>query len=867
MQRCIFYQGLDDRYLQKELCNLKSDKLSLKQFFDEAIIAEAKRKTFEDTSEKSNSLDPSSAISINKYEYKVPYDSSAKRGKFQRGRGGYGAGRGATVAPPNPAWRENGNSNSRGRGGRDNFNFRPKKVPTCWTCNEVGHTNRTCPQLKENSGNKQEDSNKQKFQTSAKKITISDNEATVQSVDLSGFKAEIVTLDNPVTNKFENKKISGYAFARAASNRNRYCLQQQGKVSASAASVAAKAATVVSATFSEQNSILATIETPAIVSTVTNKSDGVKEQPVIINISKFKSNKNIMAGVVFNDVAPALLEVDTAACHNIISVQLFQDICELLDTKPVLEKCEVIMRLADGTPSDNVKGCVNLSIKLADAPNRTATLPVFVVEGPNCLLGRPALEKLFPEFYSSLMSITQRSVDALGDYFADQGISADAAATVGHESSVAAATAAAVGHDTSSATVDTLNDDTPPPRRTLPPPPTGNITQEMGEQHCRTICDTYPEVFDGGSGLFKGAWANMYVKPGHEEALMNVGVRPPAKVVYGLKDEMEPALDEMYKTLKPIDGRELFVASQVVPVVTVKEGVRKMRLCINYKNTINEHLQDEPHVYSTCNEQLDKLRGEFRTCVDLSGAFKQVPVPPGFSQKVLAVVTSRGYAVPTMMPFGVKTAPGIWNSNMNKLIHGMDGKSPIPSTACIVDDVCLTGASPQEHFDNLHELVYRLYAAGLKVNLAKCSFYQDEVKFLGKIINKDGISLDSSTTSAITNMPTPTDKNTLRSFLGHMSYIGRHVPDLRTARSPLDKLLKEDVKFIWTDDQDKAFNKCKKLASNPATLAHFDPQLPLVLTTDASPVGLGACLAHRVTENGKTFLKPLSYASCALKTS
>ena len=50
-------------------------------------------------------------------------------------------------------------------------------------------------------------------------------------------------------------------------------------------------------------------------------------------------------------------------------------------------------------------------------------------------------------------------------------------------------------------------------------------------------------------------------------------------------------------------------------------------------------------------------------------------------------------------------------------------------------------------------------------------------------------------------------------------------------------------------------------------MAHYDPKLPLVLTTDASPVGLGACLSHRVTENGKTFLKPLSYASCSLKPS
>ncbi|CAL4128351.1 unnamed protein product [Meganyctiphanes norvegica] len=177
------------------------------------------------------------------------------------------------------------------------------------------------------------------------------------------------------------------------------------------------------------------------------------------------------------------------------------------------------------------------------------------------------------------------------------------------------------------------------------------------------------------------------------------------------------------------------------------------------------------------------------------------------------------------------------------------------------------GATPQEHFENLHELVYRLYVAGLKANINKCSLYHNEVKFLGKIVDKNGIRLDPTTTSAIINMPLPQCKDTLRSFLGHMSYIGRHVPDVRLARAPLDKLMKADVKFTWTAEQDSAFSKCKDLASNAATLAHFDSSLPLVLTTDASPVGLGACLSHRVKENGKFYLKPLSYASCSLKPS
>ena len=202
---------------------------------------------------------------------------------------------------------------------------------------------------------------------------------------------------------------------------------------------------------------------------------------------------------------------------------------------------------------------------------------------------------------------------------------------------------------------------------------------------------------------------------------------------------------------------------------------------------------------------------------------------------------------------------------MDKLLHGMNGKGPIPSTACIVDDICVTGSTPQEHFANLTELLSRLHSAGLKLNREKCKFYQPSVKFLGKIIDENGQRIDPEMISAIVNMPAPVDKQTLRSFLGHMSYIGKHVADVRLARAPLDELLKADAKFIWEEKHSKAFEQCKKTASNSATLAHFDINKPVVLTTDASPNGLGACLSHRVTKDGRSYLMPIAYASCSLK--
>jgi len=44
----------------------------------------------------------------------------------------------------------------------------------------------------------------------------------------------------------------------------------------------------------------------------------------------------------------------------------------------------------------------------------------------------------------------------------------------------------------------------------------------------------------------------------------------------------------------------------------------------------------------------------------------------------------------------------------------------------------------------------------------------------------------------------------------------------------------------------------------------YNPNLPILVSTDASPVGLGAVLSHQITVNGELVERPVAYASCAL---
>ncbi|CAL4102612.1 unnamed protein product, partial [Meganyctiphanes norvegica] len=57
-----------------------------------------------------------------------------------------------------------------------------------------------------------------------------------------------------------------------------------------------------------------------------------------------------------------------------------------------------------------------------------------------------------------------------------------------------------------------------------------------------------------------------------------------------------------------------------------------------------------------------------------------------------------------------------------------------------------------------------------------------------------------------------------------------------------------------------------KLAGNMATLGNFDETKEVVLTTDASPMGLGAFFSHKIVEGDKSFLQPVAYASRSFTT-
>ena len=108
---------------------------------------------------------------------------------------------------------------------------------------------------------------------------------------------------------------------------------------------------------------------------------------------------------------------------------------------------------------------------------------------------------------------------------------------------------------------------------------------------------------------------------------------------------------------------------------------------------------------------------------------------------------------------------------------------------CLVDDVLVFGSNREEHDTRLVAVLQQLRKAGATLNQEKCVFYMTSVKFLGHVIDQDGIHADPERTSAISNMEQPHSVMDLWRFMGLVNQLGKFSPRIAEISWPLRGLL------------------------------------------------------------------------------
>ncbi|XP_062700183.1 uncharacterized protein K02A2.6-like [Aedes albopictus] len=357
----------------------------------------------------------------------------------------------------------------------------------------------------------------------------------------------------------------------------------------------------------------------------------------------------------------------------------------------------------------------------------------------------------------------------------------------------------------------------------------------------------YPKLFSNTLGLCNKAKIKLALK----ESCRPI-YRPRRPVSYAMLPTVDQELDrlERLNIISPVDYSEW-----AAPIVVVRKANGSIRICGDYSTGLNERLQPHQYPLPLPQDIYSKLAGctVFST-IDLSDAFLQMEVDES-SRSMLTINTHRGLYQYNRLPPGVKAAPGAFQQMIDTMLAGL------PGTSGYLDDVIVGGKNAEEHQRNLHAVLQRIQEYGFTIRPEKCSFAKHQLGYLGLLLDRHGIRPDPVKIAAIKNMPPPKDISGVRSFLGAINYYGKFVPNMRTLRYPLDELLKCSSSFNWTPECQQAFDKFKEILSSDLLLTHYDPKQEIIVSADASSVGVGATISHKFPD-GK--VKVIQHASRAL---
>ena len=197
---------------------------------------------------------------------------------------------------------------------------------------------------------------------------------------------------------------------------------------------------------------------------------------------------------------------------------------------------------------------------------------------------------------------------------------------------------------------------------------------------------------------------------------------------------VEHELDRLVsdRILEPVQFADW--ASPIVPVL--KADGHSVRICGDFK-LLNQACKLDKYPLPKIEDLFVRVAGgKAFTKLDLSQAYQQVSLAEE-SRKYVVINTHRGLFRYNRMPFGVSSAPGVFQRVMENLLKD------IPKVVVYLDDILITGETESEDLATLEEVLQRLAGAGLHLKREKCTFLVPSVTYLGFRIDSQGLRRSS----------------------------------------------------------------------------------------------------------------------------
>ena len=322
----------------------------------------------------------------------------------------------------------------------------------------------------------------------------------------------------------------------------------------------------------------------------------------------------------------------------------------------------------------------------------------------------------------------------------------------------------------------------------------------------------------------------------------------------------QPVNEEVEKQCKELmlsDILEFSNSNWSSPVVPVRKVNGDLRICIDYRllNRVTKTEKFPMPNLNNCVYRPSKVK--FFTKLDMVRGYYQVPIDEK-SRQYTAFSTVQNHYQFKRLSFGLKNSGIAFQKLMQQVL------SPVLTSNIIIyiDDILIMSESFDDHIETVQKVLMLLAKYSIKIKVDKCEFFKEEVKFLGHVINGNGLRKSEEYVKSVKNVKKPTTVKEMRKFLGLINFQRKFIEDCSLLTQSLSPWTagNRNRKIAWSTEMDEAFDKLIEEVEKVVFLTHPDyteGASKMELYVDASEKGAGACLQQR--RNGTVGV--IAYAS------
>ena len=254
---------------------------------------------------------------------------------------------------------------------------------------------------------------------------------------------------------------------------------------------------------------------------------------------------------------------------------------------------------------------------------------------------------------------------------------------------------------------------------------------------------------------------------------------------------------------------------------------------------LNAIIERHPHPLPNIDDVIWRMNGfTFATCLDLNRGYYHFVLDEE-SSKLCGIVLPWGTYCYTRLPQGLMVSSDIFQQKMSHIFAEFD------DVIVYIDNIILyTKSTFEHHVQRLSSVLQQLRNNNLHVHVEDTFLASKKVDYLGYTLTTNGIEPQFKKVLPILQFSPPKNLRQLRAFLGLVNYYKKLVPHRSQLLEPLTRISSGKKKFKWTQEQEQAFLKIKRLMARQILLKFPDFSKPFHVYTDASDYQLGSVLVQ-----------------------